>query len=72
MSDDFDGRVVWSGSAGVVKPFHVRSGFVFLGAFRRRGQAIRKAKRSLKDGWANVRVLDVRLSSSATEEAPHD
>jgi len=73
MSDESRGKVVWSASADEIRPFHVRSGAVFLGAFATRRKAVRRAKHMMTgSGWANVRVLDVRLSSPDTQEAPHE
>ena len=54
-------EIVWAGNASEVRPFHVRAGGVFMGAFTTRRKAVRKAKRLLwREGWATVTVIDVR------------
>jgi len=60
-------KIVWAGNGSEIRPFHVHAGGAFMGAFATRREAVRKAKRLLwRDGWASVRVTDVRT------EAPHE
>lgn len=59
-------KVIWSANSGELRPFHVHAVGIFMGAFRTRRAAIRRAKRLLwREGWARVTVTDVRTSSDS-------
>lgn len=58
-------RIVWAGNNGDVRPFRViallGSDTLPMGQYASKARAIRRARRLLREGWASVRVEDVRV-----------